>query len=942
MSQERYRQIDALAEAALKMESSQRRDFLLRACGSDEDLLVRVSELVRNYESSVDFLEAPAFEAWARDLATTIGKPSLAGRAVGKYLVLSHLGSGGIGDVWLAKDQELAREVALKFLAADFAGDSEHIQRFRMEARAASSLNHPGLVTVFDIGEFEGRQYIAQEYVRGKTVREMLGAGPIEAKRVLEIATQIGAALSVAHSAGVIHRDIKPENIMVRPDGLVKILDFGLARLLEGAAANDAGGPSGLTRTGIILGTARYMSPEQARGLPADGRSDVFSLGVVLYEMLTGAAPFTGSTPSDILAAILAEDPAPFSRKVPGVPADFERIVRRCLEKNPAARYASAEALYDELRRLATKANRLAWPTMRWIVAGAAVLVVAASASTVLFKTIHRESSLAVSYMHIARLATPGEVADVAISHDGKLFAYVLAGRAGQSVWVRDSSGNQERAIVPEGDGEYSGLTFSPGDSFLYYRRRKAEDVGDVYRVPVKNGTPVRVIGEVSGAAALSPDGRRIAFVRLRQSSSEVSLMVGNADGSSEFSLETLHQPLYFDEHSVAWAPDGRSIACFTGEGRYSEATFHLVEVGVAERRHRMITQQSWMWPRSVAWSAKGDVLIVTAAARGDVAQLWKVQYGDGSVSRLTNDLSNYDHVTITDDGITLATVQRDSSLDLWVADRRDPNHFTRISASPLHTTRVGIAWTPEERIIYSNLAEDFRNLWMIDPEEGGPRRLTWGQGNKDEIALSRDGRTIVYRQSGNLWRANADGTNARQLTSGSLDVHPNVSPDGRWLVYASFADWAPGVGGTPTLWKVPIEGGGAVELSRQPASYPTLSPDGLQLGCIHFPGKDPRFSTALLATLKADGTGGFTVFQSSPSDETPLSWSPDGKSLDFVINANGVGNIWRQPIGGGPATQVTHFDRDDLFTFAWSREGRLACARGTTSGGAILIQNFH
>jgi serine/threonine protein kinase len=337
MNVERYRQIDSLVDAALKIDRPHRSGFLEGECGSDRDLLQRVNALLRAYETAGDFLEKPAFEAWARDVAKESEIPSLAGRMVDRYSIISRLGAGGLGEVWLAMDTELAREVALKFLSPELAEDSDQARRFRQEARAASSLNHPNLVTIFDIAEFDGRQLIAQEYIPGRTVRDALAAGPFKIETVLEIATQIAAGLGAAHAAGIVHRDIKPENIMIRPDGVVKVVDFGIARFTDEAALSGHLPSSRLTQPGIIVGTARYMSPEQARGLPVDGRSDIFSLGVVLYEMVTGVAPFTGGTPSDVLAAILNADPAPLKRNSRNVPSEVECIVRRCLAKDPTS-----------------------------------------------------------------------------------------------------------------------------------------------------------------------------------------------------------------------------------------------------------------------------------------------------------------------------------------------------------------------------------------------------------------------------------------------------------------------------------------------------------------------------------------------------------------------------------------------------------------------------
>jgi len=255
---------------------------------------------------------------------------------------------------------------------------------------------------------------------------------------------------------------------------------------------------------------------------------------------------------------------------------------------------------------------------------------------------------------------------------------------------------------------------------------------------------------------------------------------------------------------------------------------------------------------------------------------------------------------------------------------------------------RSSVAWAADGKIIYTDPADGFRNIWRMDANGANPQRLTSSPINKDEVSTTSDGRYIVYQQQeAHIWRVRSDGTQPIQLTKGRHDVHPAVSPDGKIVVYASFADWTPGIGGEPTLWRVPIEGGKAVQVTQQPASIPSISPDGIQIACIHYPGRDPRVSSALLAVTRMDAGGPFTMFPRSHLDGTSISWSPDGKSIDFVISVNGVGNIWRQPLTGGTPLQITHFDRDELIHFVWSRDGRLLCTRGNTTHTAILIQNF-
>jgi Tol biopolymer transport system component len=855
MTPERYRQINDLADAALELPAERRAAFVAEVCAGDPELRKQIEALLTAESSCAGFLRQPVMELLARDL---LDRPQrdLAGRRIGNYDVISRLGAGGIGEVWLARDVNLGRMVALKLLWPKFMGDPYHVRRFQQEARAASALNHPNIVTVYEIGKTEGVDFIAEERVDGETIRQRVARGPIPPPEALEIGRQAATALAAAHAAGVVHRDIKPENVIVRPDGLVKVLDFGLARFVERRAEGAAVPSESLSVPGFVLGTVRYMSPEQARGLPVDGRSDVFSLGVMLYEIATGLPPFSGSTPTDTLAAILTADPAPLSRYAPSMPAEFERIVRRCLAKEPAGRYGSADELRDDLARLALQLKqpqrRRAW--MAGAAAGALMFMAA-----VYSLTARKPPVTSFGSMRITRLETRGEPADAAISPDGEHIAYVARESGGESIWVRGRTGTVESRVVAAEPGEHSGLQFSPDRVYLYYRRRAPEEAGNLYRVRVGGGAPELIIADVTGAASLSPDGGRLAFVRLTASSWQASLIVSNVDGSGAYTLATLRRPRYFDQHTVAWSPDGKSIACFSGEAaRYSDAVFHLVEIRLADRSQHLITPQSWAWPHSVAWSPKTDLLTVTAASRGDDGwQLWTVSHRDGQVARLTNDLTNYDRMTVTEDGKTLAGVQSETTASIWVAPGGDAARAARVSLTPLRSNVVGIAWTPDGRIVYSEPAGGGIRLWAIDKDERDRRQLTFGAGSQTQPVIPSSGRYIVYKQAGNLWRADADGSHPVRLTNGALDVHPDISPDGRWVVFASFVDWSPAIGGQPSLWRVPIEGGEPTEIAHQPASYPRVSPDGKTVACIYFPAKDPRFSADHIAVLERGSLAG-------------------------------------------------------------------------------------
>jgi serine/threonine protein kinase/class 3 adenylate cyclase len=355
MTPERYQQIGQICYAALQLDADQRAAYLALACTDDAELRREVESLLANQEQAESFIETRAFELAARALAAA-GPGALANQKIGRYEVLSLLGKGGMGEVFLAYDRRLGRKIALKLLPAEFTQDAARVRRFEQEARAASALNHPNIVTIYEIGEADGAHFIATEFIDGYTLRQRLGQTRLEVREVLILSTQVAGALTAAHAAGIVHRDVKPENVMLRPDGYIKVLDFGLAKLTEhqlqfgNKAWPDT--PDSLTAPGMVMGTVNYMSPEQARGHDVDARSDIFSLGVMIYEMLAGYAPFKGETASDVIASILRAEPPPLARFASEVPAELERIVSKMLTKEREERYQTIKDLALDLKHL--------------------------------------------------------------------------------------------------------------------------------------------------------------------------------------------------------------------------------------------------------------------------------------------------------------------------------------------------------------------------------------------------------------------------------------------------------------------------------------------------------------------------------------------------------------------------------------------------------------
>jgi serine/threonine protein kinase/Flp pilus assembly protein TadD len=352
---ERWRQVEQLYHSALEQEASERADFLAKACAGDEALLQEVESLLDYQEQSENFIESPALDVAAKVIARQHSNTVVVGQLINHYKIVSAIGAGGMGEVYLADDTRLERRVALKFLPEHFTEDERYLRRFEQEARAVAALSHPNVCMIHEVVQTgDGRHCIVMEYVEGMTLSDRVKATPLSVHEALDIAIQVGSALSAAHSAGIVHRDIKLENIMLRRDGYVKILDFGLAKLTDQQESLDHEAATKMLHTspGVVMGTVYYMSPEQARGLPVDARTDIWSLGVVLYEIVSGSHPFTGPTPTDVIISIAERQPEPLTKRVPEAPVQLEKIVLKALAKEREKRYQTADDMLRDLKAL--------------------------------------------------------------------------------------------------------------------------------------------------------------------------------------------------------------------------------------------------------------------------------------------------------------------------------------------------------------------------------------------------------------------------------------------------------------------------------------------------------------------------------------------------------------------------------------------------------------
>ena len=567
--------------------------------------------------------------------------------------------------------------------------------------------------------------------------------------------------------------------------------------------------------------------------------------------------------------------------------------------------------------------------------------VVLALAAFMIYMAAGSKRAAAFASMKISRLTSAGEIVGAAISPDARYVAYPLNEAEGQSLWMRPVASPGGTRILPPGAGEISSLTFSPDGNYLYYVRADADGARALYRMPFAGGDASKVLGGVTGPVSLSPDGKQFAFVVVNPGRSQAALMVANTDGSGLRQITIRKRPQYLSRNGLSWLADGRSIACFAGSAAdYFGQAFHLVRLRVSDGTEIGITSKAWAWPGPIVSSPDGKALLAAASEQVENAlQIWRVSLADGKVSAVTNDLSSYPALSLSSDGKTLAAVKSDNYARLWAAPSTDFNRAVPVSSSDLQNLN-DIGWTRDGRVAYSARTGDYLSIFLRDPR-GNQKQLTLDRGNRIESSITRDGRYLVFQLGGKIWRMDLDGANRRQLTQGAHDVHPTPSADGSSVVYASFANWSPAIGGKPTLWVVSIDGGKPRQLTDMATSFPRVSPDGKRIACAYFPGEDPRFSQNKIAVFDFNGGPPVKVFDRPSTSGEAIYWAPDGKALDYIAMLGGVGNIWRQALSGGAPVQLTHFREDQVFDFAWSPSGgQLAIARGRTISDVVLMKD--
>jgi eukaryotic-like serine/threonine-protein kinase len=891
--QERWEKIERLFQRALSVATFNRHRFLEAECREDVDLRQSVERLLSQADSGT--------------LAWTFGndtsepeKPLLAGQTIGHFRIVQEIGSGGMGSVWLGEDLRLERKVAIKLLHRSTSPGGALLS----EAKAASQLNHPNIVTVHDFGEFDGRSYIVSEYVEGINLRIRLAGKPLPAGELASVVTPFLSMLKTVHAVGIVHRDLKPENILITREGTLKLTDFGLATRIEPGAGQ------------LLAGTPAYMAPEQVRGEPADAQTDIWSFGVLLFEMTTGERPFKGASAAEIFRAIETQDVPDLSKTCS---PQIEKIIRRSLEKDRKNRYTNiAEIEKGWLRILAV---REAAGRRRIYSIGLAALLLLALTSAFFFNR-YRIANSWFTPSPEKRLTSTGDVSHAAISPDGKWAASV--GKNGSSQMIM-ATNLESGAKVKVAAGKFDDVTFSPDSATLYYLQDDSHPSWTLYASLIQGGSPKRLLEGLDSPPAFSPDGRNIVFARNIPEDRSL-LMVARSDGSDARAIATVKWPEEFLAHGSDWTSNGKSVLTAVWG---SDHVFRLAEVTLSGAISYPLTQTIG-WVGRISRLGQGERFLICLGETGDrSAQIYEFDRQSRILKQMTKGSDRLIGVTVTRNASQFVSVSKSRVTSIWVVDSTGKGSPISPQAGHLY----GVSWTPSGRLLTqdaSSAGGPAITRMNIDGTVEEPLIQSAWTDWKAKASPDQHYICFISNQNGgwHVWRSAADGSQRKQLTKGEGETAFDWSPDSHWIYYEGSAN------DVSQLRRISVDGGEPQKISSLECKGPVVSRDGKMIA------SECRQEKGLELGWVDVQTGRFHSLHRA-GNGSPYQWPPTPGELSIVESKQGVSNIVNLEIGTDwEPKQITHYDDEQIFEFAWEPSGnRLALVRGRSLSNAVLIQ---
>lgn len=886
------------------------------------------------------------------------------GTKLGPYEIQSPLGAGGMGEVYRARDSRLGREVAIKVLPASFCRDLDRLRRFEQEARAASALNHPNILAVYDLGTYEGAPYLVTELLDGATLGDRLRSGALSPRKAVECAVQIAQGLAAAHEKGIVHRDLKPDNIFICRDGRVKILDFGLAKLTApegGDATLTAPGLEDQTRAGVVMGTAGYMSPEQVRGEKADARSDIFSFGAVLYETLAGQRAFEGASPADRVSAVLKEDPAALLATGKNIPAALDRIVRHCLEKNPEERFQSARDLAFHLGSASSisesgpavflpatpkRGARLQW----WRLALFALAVGGGSAWWLWGKKEPVPQD--VKFVRLTDFA--GLEESPSLSPDGKSVAFVSDSTGSRQIWIRLLAGGPPLQLTRDAGEHLEPRWSQDSASIIYYTPPPEGDAqGTLWEVSALGGTARRLVPSMSGAD-VSHDGKKLTFFHLN--GTQMELIVSDRDGLNSRASVLAEAGVTFSYRQPRWSPDDTSVAYLHSLENWADDVYVL---SLASGVSRRVTNEGTLIS-GLAWLPDGSHLVYSSS-RGSTLlylptmHLWLISSSGGQPRQLTfNDAG--DESPDVDHSGRVVISRKHIQFDIWKFPI-DGYPAQNVSRAVRITHQTGQVQTPtldpdDRAMAYLSDTGGHGNVWVQQLKSGETRQVTFEKDPDVVVGVpiwSPDGAFITFvtnRPSAqgrivSYWIIRPDGSAPYiGITQGAWATW---SGDSKWLYYAAYSTARKT---EALLMKVPVGGGSPVVVRTDNARAPALAPDGSAL-YYTVPLQNLNGSQDYELRAARPENGPSTLLAHISSDRVPI-WqglhpviSKDGKWLVMPLDDRLGTNIWVASTADGKLRRITDFGDKRTFIarrISWSSDGKRVFA-AVGEGDADIVQ---